>query len=113
MATKKKTDAPIEDIPSIDELLGPAPVVESKTVKTSSTAKKEKTGTSTRMSSKGKMVSFKNQKGETICGMGTIYYVVRFEGKLHYKEESSVTVLPEGWKEGDAIPGAEEENLAS
>lgn len=53
---------------------------------------------------KGQMVAFKNKKGEQIVGMGSLYYVARFEGKLHYKEASQVVVLPEGWKEGDAIP---------
>lgn len=39
---------------------------------------------------KGQLVRFKNKKGEEITGMGVLYYVVRFEGKLHYKEASQV-----------------------
>lgn len=54
---------------------------------------------------KGQMVAFKNKAGETVTGLGVLYYVTRAAGgKLHYKEASQVQVLPEGWKEGDAIP---------
>lgn len=56
---------------------------------------------------KGEMVTFKNKKGERITGMGVLYYVARMNGKLHYKEASQVQILPEGWKEGDPIPGVE------
>jgi FKBP-type peptidyl-prolyl cis-trans isomerase len=55
---------------------------------------------------KGQNVTFTNKAGERITGLGVIYYVVRHGGKLHYKEASQVQVLPEGWKEGDAIPEA-------
>lgn len=57
---------------------------------------------------KGQMVAFRNKAGELITGLGQMYYVTRHGGKLHYKEASAVTILPEGWKEGDAIPGMEE-----
>lgn len=57
----------------------------------------------------GTMVSFLNQKGERITGVADQYYVVRFGGKLHYKEISGVTFLPDGWKEGDDIPGVKVE----
>lgn len=43
---------------------------------------------------KGIMVTFTNKAGETIKGKGVLYYVVRQDGKLHYKEASQVTVLP-------------------
>lgn len=43
---------------------------------------------------KGDVVTFKNKAGETITGPGVLYYVVRFNKKLHYKEASQVTVLP-------------------
>jgi FKBP-type peptidyl-prolyl cis-trans isomerase len=55
---------------------------------------------------KGQNVTFTNKAGERITGLGVIYYVVRSGGKLHYKEASQVQVLPEGWKEGDAVPEA-------
>ena len=42
---------------------------------------------------KGTMVTFTNKAGETISGLGNLYYVVRQGGKLHYKEFSAVTVL--------------------
>lgn len=44
---------------------------------------------------KGVPVSFQNQAGETITGNGTLYYVVRFNGKLHYKAADAVTLLTE------------------
>lgn len=53
---------------------------------------------------KGVMVSFKNKAGETITGYGTLYFVARYNKKLHYKEASNVSVLPADWKEGDEIP---------
>lgn len=42
---------------------------------------------------KGTMVTFVNKAGETIKGLGNLYYVVRQDGKLHYKAEDAVTVL--------------------
>lgn len=64
---------------------------------------------------KGRMVAFKNKAGDQITGMGNLYYVARHGGKLHYKEASQVTLLPEGWKEGDAIPepNVKEESLTA
>lgn len=53
---------------------------------------------------KGQWVAFKNKAGEQIVGLGTLYYVARAGGKLHYKEASQVQVLPADWKEGDPIP---------
>lgn len=53
---------------------------------------------------KGVMVAFRNKAGELIVGKGVMYYVARSGGKLHYKEASAVSFLPEGWKDGDAIP---------
>lgn len=44
---------------------------------------------------KGEPVTFTNQKGEQILGYGVLYYVVRMNGKLHYKETSSVTKITE------------------
>lgn len=43
--------------------------------------------------SKGIPVTFKNKAGEVISGPGVLYYVVRQDGKLHYKEASQVTVV--------------------
>lgn len=60
---------------------------------------------------KGKMVSFLNKAGERITGLGNLYYVVRANGRLNYKAADATIVLPEGWKEGDPIPGVESENL--
>lgn len=57
---------------------------------------------------KGQMVTFLNKKGERITGLGVTYFVARSGGKLHYKEATQVTLLPESWKEGDAIPEVEE-----
>lgn len=57
---------------------------------------------------KGTMVAFKNKAGDVITGLGVMYYVARHNGKLHYKEASQVVMLPEGWKEGDAIPALPE-----
>ena len=45
---------------------------------------------------KGVMVTFTNQAGETIKGKGVLYYVVRQDKKLHYKEASQVRLLTEG-----------------
>ena len=42
---------------------------------------------------KGVMVTFTNQAGETITGKGVLYYVTRVDKKLHYKEASQVKVL--------------------
>lgn len=42
---------------------------------------------------KGEMVTFKNKKGEIITGMGQLYWCVRMDGKLHYKEFSAAEVL--------------------
>lgn len=44
---------------------------------------------------KGVMVTFKNKAGVQVTGMGSRYYVVRMDGKLHYKEESQVTLMTE------------------
>ncbi len=44
---------------------------------------------------KGVLVSFKNQAGTEITGLGTLYYVTRSGGKLHYKEATAVHVLDE------------------
>lgn len=60
---------------------------------------------------KGVMVTFFNKKGERITGMGTLYYVTRFNGKLHYKEASQVQILPDDWNMGDPIPGAPVEEI--
>lgn len=97
MAKLKKD--PVDE--TIDELLGPDPVLPAKKTK----SKKEKPVAEAPKvketkepvakqprALKGEMVTFQNQKGETILGMGTLYYVVRFKGKLHYKEASQVTV---------------------
>lgn len=87
---------------SLDELLGSAPLPLS--------AKKEQKETkvpkapSAPREVKGVMVKFKNKAGQEIVGPGVLYYVTRCNGKLHYKEASQVTLLPEGWKEGDSIP---------
>lgn len=70
---------------------------------------KEKVASEPRVN-KGVMVRFHNKAGQEIVGYGVHYYVVRYKGKLHYKEASAVTVLPEGWKEGDAIPGLDQED---
>lgn len=43
---------------------------------------------------KGVKVKFKTQNGTEITGLGVLYYVTRFEGKLYYKEASAVEVLP-------------------
>lgn len=51
---------------------------------------------------KGVMVTFQNKEGKTITGMGTRYYVVRQDGKLHYKAEDAVHVLTQ--EEIDALP---------
>ena len=42
---------------------------------------------------KGEMVTFKNKKGETIVGMGQLYFCVQIKGKLHYKQFDAVEVL--------------------
>lgn len=42
---------------------------------------------------KGTPCTFQNKAGETITGLGVLYYVVNLNGKLHYKEASKVTVL--------------------
>lgn len=42
---------------------------------------------------KGDMIAFYNKKRQLIVGKGTLYYVVRFEGKLYYKEASQVTKI--------------------
>ena len=52
--------------------------------------------------SKGVMVEFTNQAGETIKGKGVLYYVVRQDKKLHYKEASKVTILSEAEAEAEA-----------
>ncbi len=45
---------------------------------------------------KGQPVTFTTKgTGETITGYGVLYYVVRFNGKLYYKEASQVTLLDE------------------
>ena len=44
--------------------------------------------------SKGVMVEFTTQAGELVRGKGVLYYVVRQDKKLHYKEASKVTLLP-------------------
>ena len=42
---------------------------------------------------KGVMVSFTNQAGDLIQGLGVLYYVVRKDGKLHYKAADTVTLV--------------------
>lgn len=42
---------------------------------------------------KGEMVTFKNKKGETITGMGQLYFCVSVKGKLHYKQFDAVEIL--------------------
>ena len=74
----------------IDALLGPELVIP-ETAKKSSIPK----APSAPRELKGVMVRFRNQKGEIITGLGVKYYVVRFEGKLHYKEASQVTFIDE------------------
>jgi beta-lactam-binding protein with PASTA domain len=44
---------------------------------------------------KGTMVRFTNKAGETIEGLGNLYYVVSQGGKLHYKAVDAVEVLKE------------------
>lgn len=60
---------------------------------------------------KGHMVTFRNKAGEQVTGLGTLYYVTRMNGKLFYKEASQVAILPEGWKEGDALPALPGESV--
>lgn len=59
---------------------------------------------------KGVMVSFKNKAGEEITGMGSRYYVVRFGGKLHYKQEDAVHVMTD--EEVAAYNASKKEELA-
>lgn len=48
----------------------------------------------TKKATKGIMVTFTNQAGETITGLGNLYYVVRGEDKkLHYKAADAVTII--------------------
>lgn len=51
--------------------------------------------------------AFRTQKGVLIVDRLSKYWVVRDTntGKLYYKEESGVIILPDGWKTGDLIPG--------
>jgi len=100
---------------SIDELLGdipedvkPAPKANAAK---SSTPKEPKEPKAPRVN-KGVMVRFTNKAGQTITGMGVEYYVARMNGKLHYKEASQVTILPDDWKEGDPIPTKDDESIA-
>ncbi len=95
---------------SIDDLLGEIPedVKPAPTKSSTSKAPKEPKEPKAPRINKGVMVRFTNKAGQTITGMGVEYYVARMDGKLHYKEASQVTVLPDDWKEGDPIPGKED-----
>lgn len=58
-------------------------------------AKEAAKGDKAKRELKGILVRFKNQKDEVIEGLGNLYYVVRQDGKLHYKAASEVTQLNE------------------
>ncbi len=97
MAKKPIVYEVTDDEQSLDELLGPdddqaieLPTGEKLKMEDGEiTTKKIKEPKAPR-EIKGQLVRFKNKKGEEITGMGVLYYVVRFEGKLHYKEASQV-----------------------
>lgn len=99
-----------DEFDDLDDLLGPEPEIMKKVKKPKigtgigSVEEKRKQRTVDeankpspifRANLKGQMVTFKNKKGETIIGHGTLYWVVNMNGKLHYKRESEVTVLPD------------------
>lgn len=46
-----------------------------------------------RAPAKGVWVQFKNQQGQLITGIGSPYMVVRFNNKLHYKQEDACHVM--------------------
>lgn len=51
---------------------------------------------------KGQYVTFKTKNGTEITGLGVEYIVARMNGKLYYKEKSSVHFLTQ--EEIDALP---------
>lgn len=55
---------------------------------------KEKKEKAEKKAPKGIMIEFTNQKGQLIRGLGNLYYVVRFEKKLHYKAIDAVRIIP-------------------
>lgn len=97
------------DNPSIDDLLGPDPSPGTKpvtTTKTSTPKEKKVSTTPTAVKlNKGQMVAFRTKTGQVVIGSGVLYYVARMNNKLHYKEASQVTILPDDYKEGDPLPG--------
>lgn len=95
-AFAKRRDDP-DDV-DIDDLLGDEPVKKVREKKATSVARVHK-------NNKGQMVSFHTKEGQHILAPGVQYYVVRFNGRLHYKQVDSCIFLPDDWKEGDAIPG--------
>jgi hypothetical protein len=94
-------DADDEDI---EDLLGSVPVNVPRT--RSATVRQKPERTVVARTSKGQMVRFFTQAGQEIIGMGTRYYVVKAEGRLHYKAEDACFVLPDDWTEEDGIPQA-------
>jgi len=92
---------PDDEDEDINSLLGndPTPATKQK-----ATRERKSSGVLRERSLKGQMVAFHTKKGELVVGHGVRYWVARMDGKLHYKEESQVTFLPDDWKDGDPIP---------
>ncbi len=92
-----------DDDLSIDDLLGDTPLPTLQEVRKRKAAKegkepKEKVKKEPiDRSLKGTMVAFRTKDGKVVVGMGVLYYVARMDGKLHYKEASQVTILPDDW----------------
>lgn len=103
LRAKKNVVIPPDEA-DIDDLLGPDPQSVPRT--RSSKPREQKSTAVLRVRTHiGRMVAFMTQKGEQIVAPGTEYYVVRFNGRLHYKVAADCVLLPDSWKEGDPIPG--------
>lgn len=73
---------------------------------------KEKKEKAPKKEPKGIMIEFENTAGKTIRGLGNLYYVVRFEKKLHYKAADAVRIIqPEEQPQVDVKDNKAEDNL--